>query len=80
MLEIIRVKGFEHPHGTVGHLQTWLLFGLESEVRAWAENRISPLFCFFFYPYFSTFLGVMVRDGIKVSFRWEKLPRKSRRS
>ena len=61
MLEVIRVQGFEHPNGSLwncrtlvafliesGRLfQTWSLFGLASEVRAWAENKISPLFCLF---------------------------------
>ena len=76
MLEVIRVQGFQHPNGSLwncrtlvafliesGRLfQTWSLFGLASEVRAWAENKISPLFCLFFF-FLKLFLNFLGGDG-----------------
>ena len=56
-------------------------FGVGGSGMGRKQNFSPFLFvCLFFLPLFLSFFRVMVRGGIKVSIRWEKLSRKSRGS
>ena len=84
------------PNGTVGHSSTvaflieetiadvhvvTVWFGVGGSGMGRKQNFSPFLFvCLFFLPLFLSFFRVMVRGGIKVSIRWEKLSRKSRGS